>query len=731
MRPFYVYDRWGKQVGTLPHPLSATHKDRVNGEDSLTLELPGAPLTKGQRILWRDKFGAWHEHMVSDVSERHEGGRIVQEAYCESSIAELLTDYLVEVEPKGAVCSAALSRALEASGSRWTVGRVEPKGTADFSWYHVTAYDAVTEIVEAYGGELEVTIVVEGDVVRERRIDILQRRGSDLGRFFCYGHDLVGIERTVGTDPVYTALYGYGKGVQRYDEETGEATGGYSRKITFGEINGGLDWVGDEDARLKWGVPDGRGGVKHAFGKVEFSDCEDAAELKERTLAALATASQPQVTYEGSVLNFGEAGFANGEDCRPGDTVYLRDPELGDLRVQGRVLEVDRDELSERSTKLTLGNIRERFTQRFGAAYADLQWLKAQAERWDSPTELGESYVDAIVARLNTVMNVTGGYTYIEPGMGIVTYDRPREADPTMAIQITGAGFRIANSKLSDGTWNWRTFGTGAGFTADEINVGTIRGGSNTWNLETGDLEFDQGIIRNADGSNYWNLTTGELRLASTGVKVDGNQTLSGYVNNAASSAASGAVNFRSVFNALTHNGVDEGFFIDGDRAYVNASYVRTGMIEGGSTAIHGHTLWDLDQGYIQNAKESMIQGYTHSNISRMSDGKFQIIMDVSTVGDWFPATFASDPHFHYTAFRGLQAFLFSAPYQGYVGYQDTASDPTSLSAFYKLAHDTTVTVLTGASSSGGSAKFTSSRAHFRHGWLTSVDAGSDFNVNL
>ena len=42
------------------------------------------------------------------------------------------------------------------------------------------------------------------------------------------------------------------------------------------------------------------------------------------------------------------------------------------------------------------------------------------------------------------------------------------------AMMLTGDGFMIANGKLEDGTWNWRTFGTGEGFTADAIVTGYL-----------------------------------------------------------------------------------------------------------------------------------------------------------------------------------------------------------------------------------------------------------------
>lgn len=49
--------------------------------------------------------------------------------------------------------------------------------------------------------------------------------------------------------------------------------------------------------------------------------------------------------------------------------------------------------------------------------------------------------------------------------------------DGTSAMKLTGQGFMIANGKIRDGVWNWRTFGTGEGFTADLITTGALRAG--------------------------------------------------------------------------------------------------------------------------------------------------------------------------------------------------------------------------------------------------------------
>lgn len=81
-------------------------------------------------------------------------------------------------------------------------------------------------------------------------------------------------------------------------DETGAFTGGYRRKLTFGEVNGGVNWIGDDEARQLWGLPGAGGSRTHRFGEVTFSDVEDPAVLLARTQAALVEACEPKVSYE-------------------------------------------------------------------------------------------------------------------------------------------------------------------------------------------------------------------------------------------------------------------------------------------------------------------------------------------------------------------------------------------------------------------------------------------------
>lgn len=239
--------------------------------------------------------------------------------YAESSLCELLGDFIEESQLVAKTAAQALAAAL--APTRWAAGEV---GAGDARrgclLYHVNALAALRRVEEVWGGEIEPLISVAGGRVSGRAVALRGRRGAWRGARFSYGKTLAACTRTVLEDEVFTALYGYGKGLPIYDER-GVATGGYTRRLTFGSVNNGVNWVGDEAARLVWGRwVAARTEKVHRFGCVVFPECEDAAELKALTLAALTAACAPKVSYEVDV-----ADVAGGAGVRLGDDVAVVD----------------------------------------------------------------------------------------------------------------------------------------------------------------------------------------------------------------------------------------------------------------------------------------------------------------------------------------------------------------------------------------------------------------------
>lgn len=349
----WVTDRWENFKGPIKTLFECVDTREVNGENALSISCLAA-LDKGDRIVWRDKKGRWRENIVDGITETRARAGIVYSYYCPSSAqVELSGDYLEDKRPLNTTASVAMASAL--SESRWAVGTVASLGQNGTNFYHTNAWAAIHDVADTWGGELEFEISVSGSKVTARRVHLRERVGADTGKRFTYTKDLVSVVREVDEGNVVTALYGYGKAPESTDED-GNLTGGYERKLTFGDVNGGQNWVGDADALARWGRPDGKGGKSHVFGDVEFEDCEDKSELLALTKDELGNRCTPKVSYEVDAISLARAG-EGFEGADEGDTVLVIDKVYDPpLRVQARITKIEEDELTEGKATYTIGN---------------------------------------------------------------------------------------------------------------------------------------------------------------------------------------------------------------------------------------------------------------------------------------------------------------------------------------------------------------------------------------
>lgn len=509
---FIHFDRFGAYLGELT-PMQATRTRNVDqcGVDKVKLILLDNGVDKYDRIVFCDSMGRTCEWIVMSSRESRVKSVPVCTVNCCGSMQELSRHFMPTLRRGSKDTPAqALAKALE--GTRWSVGQCD-EGSGEYSVYHQSSLASVKDIAEAYKMEVEpvIQLSADGNSIARRSVRLVKRLGrANTALRLDYGSGLSSIDRVLSADDVVTRLYCYGKGVQTTDDD-GNATGGYSRKITFADINGGKEYIQDDSLLEVWGVPGPDGSLMHTEGIFEDGDCEDKATLLAEGRAALAERSKPIVSYEGTVEALGHAGF-DANACDLGDNLQMVDTTFPKpLRLSGRVLEIVEDLLGDGSpSSVKVGNVIEGIVKRSEHVQQTIDRLTSSAGSWDDAATLGSSYLNGVIDGLNNVMNQTGGYTYIKPGKGLYVYDRREDDNPTMCIQIGGGYFRIADGKNADGTWNFRTLGNGHGLVADAIVSGTISA-----NL------IKAGTIQDKSGKNYWNLDASEFHLGP-GAKLDG-----------------------------------------------------------------------------------------------------------------------------------------------------------------------------------------------------------------
>lgn len=502
-----VYDRADTFVRTITPAqlLVFVHTDELNGEDSVHISTL-APLAQGERLVWMDRYGAAHEHVCQNSKVTRELGTPIYSDVAINSICDTFGDVINTLDASNMPAASAYQHIITQTrftGSCATTNTFPAKTVLS----RKTARECIREVLKL-GGDLVTRITTGASGVTARECNIVEYRGHTGGhKRFTYGKDLVKVERTEHS-AVITACYGYGKTI-----ETKDQTGGKNKAKT--KEDDVIDkprvtvYVTDEDARAKYGI-----GGRHLVGKYENTQCDDRAQLERETREYLKAHNHPQVTYEADVVDLASMG-REWEGVDVGDSVDIVDTCFSPaLRCRGRVTKIVRNVLADTAT-VTLGNVTDTLADRFMTERDHLQSLQRTIDNLGEPDPRKDSYLTKLIEGLNRRFNENGAnYYHIDFNSGSTWASVPMDEDgkPTRdggwAINIGSLGFRIASKRRADGSWDWSTFGTGEGFTANSIVSGSL------------DARLIRaGVLTDRAGKNYWNLDTG--RFYTTDARAD------------------------------------------------------------------------------------------------------------------------------------------------------------------------------------------------------------------
>lgn len=343
--------------------------------------------------------------------------------------------------------------------------------------------DDINSFVNVYGGEF---YCENFDVYVNDRI------GSDNGVRVEFGYNLNEIEEDVNIEQVCTRIIPVG-----YDGIT---------------LDGNAPWV-DSPLLSKYPHPKMRV-IEFTDVKVKedpnnaneegFNTIEEArAELRKRCEELFKEGiDTPLVNYKIDMINLANTtaykDFKDLVNVNEGDTVTCYIPYL-DIDVKARVVDFEKDMLTGEYISLELGNVIGNFMH----DQVDIQ------HRLNSIlTPKGQVKTDVLngtINALNVKFKALRDVAQPQEVLAMMFEDRVQGSPTFGCLAIGTYGFLISD-KFKPGTqdWDFRTFGTGKGFVADEITSGKL----NANLLQTGN-------IRSADGKVNINLDNGAFTLTN------------------------------------------------------------------------------------------------------------------------------------------------------------------------------------------------------------------------
>ena len=270
----------------------------------------------------------------------------------EFAYQELATNgYIEDKRFKNANAKTLISGAVQGSG--YTVSNVNVSGTAQLNFYYEDYLTAVSDVIEALGGEVIFYVTLSGNKISGRYVDYVIAQGTNTSKTFAYGSNLISVERQSDASEVYTAILPRGKG-ELVSTGEDDAPDGYGRRINIADIlwkkpTNPLDKpVGSlvlEDPT-----------ATNAFGQVNgtarlllktYEDIEDKNELINAAYRDLMQYNHPATQFTASVANIGDSAL--------GDTIVIMHSDR-DMSYRTRIFEIDYDLIEINNTVATFGD---------------------------------------------------------------------------------------------------------------------------------------------------------------------------------------------------------------------------------------------------------------------------------------------------------------------------------------------------------------------------------------
>lgn len=246
--------------------------------------------------------------------------------------------------------------------------------------------------------------------------------------------------------------------------------------------------------------------------------------------------SKPAVTYSVNVIDLSELEGFSDEAFKMAQAVRMYDPDIpiNDYGVVSEmVLYPDKPKSNSITINTDLKEIgRKSFTSILSRITEITEEMRRNKDIYERAVAISKdgtinsSILEGAIDTMKTkILSTASNWQTDDKGNLLFT-----ALDGESAMMLSGAGLLIANSKLPNGDWNWRSAGTGDGFSADTIVTGYLNAErieaktitTNHLSSEVGenlDLSSNKTININAKNINIGDFTEEQMSELADGVE--------------------------------------------------------------------------------------------------------------------------------------------------------------------------------------------------------------------
>lgn len=319
-----------------------------------------------------------------------------------------------------------------------------------------TRYFIRKNVVEAIMGPDGILETWGGEIVRDNfNIGIWSARGNDRGVLIQYGKNLVGIEEDLNTDNVITRIMPTGL------DENDTVIMLPEKYIDSPYINiyphPKIKHIHYSDIKV------------NKETNITKDDVIRLLRLKVKELYEVGKVDIPEINYKVDFIELSKTeeykDYISLEKVEVGDIVTIRHNKLN-LDIKAKVIKTTKTIKGDKwvNEKIELGNFKKDVTSSLNKIDSiTTPDGKVKAESICGP-------IDAAKATLKAMAD--SAETQVERA---IFFEDKDPTSPTYGAMCLGTrGFQIAK-EMTNGEWQWSTFGTGQGFTADLINAGILK----------------------------------------------------------------------------------------------------------------------------------------------------------------------------------------------------------------------------------------------------------------
>lgn len=292
--------------------IQANQIEKTTGESLLNVIVPdniaeSSDIVEGNFFGFYDLDNDFVLYEINQVEEEESNNGLLKVCECENHFYELRDNIVEDERIDQATAVLAVNDAL--TGSRWSVGDIDPFGVYTQSFYYESSLSALEKIklrwlyTDANGrkqqGTFKFRLILTGNVITSRLVDFKRQSGTWSGIRIVIGKDLTRIKRTIDNSELITSAYGRGKGLEIESDNKQFV----SNQDQFGEksVDARTDfssalWVNDFPSFSNGGFENGLTGWTVSQGTISavttrFYRDKKSAKITDTVIAGLLTSS--------------------------------------------------------------------------------------------------------------------------------------------------------------------------------------------------------------------------------------------------------------------------------------------------------------------------------------------------------------------------------------------------------------------------------------------------------